>query len=203
MSTRIPSIPRDEMQPEQQEFYDHFKDTVNKNAPHPGAAERASKTLFPVLAVLPKTGRMSVDMLASIEQEAHGLPKDAMETVCLFCTTYFKSPYVTFAHKSQAIKLGLLSLGQADTITSGAKPGDLNDSCSLAYDTARYLLEVRGSLSSDLWEKCTATFGREGTVGLMHLVALMFWTSMGLNLADVPAPPPPKTVNTAASTSAR
>ncbi|KAK4580444.1 hypothetical protein LTR86_000647 [Recurvomyces mirabilis] len=193
MSTRIPFVPRDEMQTEQQEFYDHFKDTVNKNAPHQGAAERASKTLFPVLAVLPKTGRMSVDMLASIEQEAHGLPKDAMETVCLFCTTYFKSPYVTFAHKSQAVKLGLLSQEQADAITSGAKPGDLNDGCSLAYDTAQYLLEVRGSMSSDLWEKCT--------VGLMHLVALMSWTSMGLNLADVPAPPPPKTANTAASTS--
>ncbi|KAK5111753.1 hypothetical protein LTR62_004673 [Meristemomyces frigidus] len=190
MSVRLPSIPREDLSPEQQSFHDHFRTTVSQTSPHPGAADRATSTLFPVLAVLPQTGRLSVDMLASIEHEAVGLPKDAMEVASLYCTTYFKSDYVTYVHKMMAVKLCLLSAEQAETITSGAKPRDLNEGCSLAYDTARYLLEVRGPLSQELWVGCLGAFGREGTVGLMHLVALMSWTSMGLNLADIPAPAP-------------
>jgi 4-carboxymuconolactone decarboxylase len=194
MSSRIPAVPREELRPDQQEFYDYFRKSVTKNAPHPGAADRAGKTLFPVLAVLPKTGKLSVDMLASIEAEATTLPKDVMETVSLYVTTYFKSPYVTHAHKMMAVKLGALTQQQAENITSGSKPFDLNEQCSLAYDTAHHLLEVRGPLSKDLWDRCDAAFGKEGTVGLVHLTSLMTWTSLGLNAADVKAPqPPPQT----------
>lgn len=192
MSDRIPPQPKDRLNPQQQDFHDHFISSVERSSPHPGAADRASKTLFPVLAVLPKAGQHSVDFLADLEAETKQyLPKDTIETVSLLTTTHFKSAYVTHVHKMMAAKLNILSQTQVDAITSGTKPDDLNDHCSLAYDAAWHLLEVRGPFPQDLWERCVAAFKVEGTVGLMHYVSLMAWTSLGLNVADVPVPTGP------------
>ena len=191
MSSRIPSLPKEELNDEQQEFFDWFIASVKKKAPHPGAAERASKTLFPVLAVIPDVGKLSVDLLARLEDNTPQLPAYARETAALYTTTYFKSAYVTKIHSMNAVKLELLTQAQADTITAGEKPEDLDQERSLAYDIAEHLLAVRGPLSDALYDRGLEVFGREGIVALMHLVSLMAWTAMGLNVADVPPPQPP------------
>ncbi|EME88568.1 uncharacterized protein MYCFIDRAFT_213337 [Pseudocercospora fijiensis CIRAD86] len=194
MSDRIPPLPRDQLNPDQQAFQDHFIASVQRIAPHPGAADRASKTVFPVLAVLPKAGQHSVDLLVDLEEETKGyLPKDAAETVSLLTTTYFKSDYVTHVHKTMDVTLGILTQAQADAITAGKKPEDLNEHCSLAYDAAWHLLDTRGPFPKELYEKCVQAFKLEGTVGLVHFVALLTWTALGLNVANVPVPkgPPP------------
>ncbi|TKA69876.1 hypothetical protein B0A55_08825 [Friedmanniomyces simplex] len=190
--SRLPPRHREDLRPDQQAFHDYFHETVSKNAPHPGASERAGNTLFPTLAVLPKTGRTQVDMLALLEEEAVGLPPDARETASLVATSHFKSAYVTHIHKMMAIKQKSLTESQAETLAKGGKPSNLNDDCSLAYDIAHHLLEVRGPLPQDLWDKGNSAFGLEGTIGLVHYVSLLAWTSMGMNAADVPAPEPPK-----------
>ncbi|KAF2768636.1 hypothetical protein EJ03DRAFT_328118 [Teratosphaeria nubilosa] len=194
MSDRIPPLPREQLNPEQQQFRDHFIESVQRSAPHPGAADRASKTLFPVLAVLPKSGRHSVDLLADLEEESKGfLSKDAAETVSLLTTSYFKSGFVTHVHKMMDVKLGLLTQEQADSISACEKPADLNENCSLAYDAAWHMLDVRGPVPQELWERCVAAFKVEGAVGIMHFVGLLTWTALGLNMANVPVPsgPPP------------
>ncbi|KAK5744365.1 hypothetical protein LTR17_002075 [Elasticomyces elasticus] len=186
--SRLPPKPREELRPAQQEFHDYFHETVSKNAPHPGASERAGNTLFPTLAVLPKTGRTQVDMLALLEEEAVGLPADAREVASLVATSFFKSVYVTHIHKKMAIMQKSLTEAQVEALEKGVKPDDLSDECSLAYDLAHHLLEIRGPLPQDLWDKGNAAFGLEGTIGLVHYVSLLAWTSMGMNAADVPAP---------------
>lgn len=191
MSDRIPYQPREDLTSEQQTFYDHFHKTVSRNAPHPGAAERAGKSLFPVLAVLPSIGKLQVDLMAQLEDEAPSLPQDARETASLVVVTYFRAAFVIKVHSMNAIRLELLSESQSTTITQGSKPGDLNERCSLAYDVASHLLEKRGPLPQDLWKKGVETFGEEGTVCLVHLVALMSWTAMGMNAVDVKAPKKP------------
>jgi 4-carboxymuconolactone decarboxylase len=197
MSTRLPPLPREDLNEEQQHFYDDFRATVNAKSSHPGAADRASRTLFPVLAVLPKSGRLSVDLLAYLEDETRSyLPEDARETACLVTTTFFKSVYVTYAHKMMAVKLGLLTQEQADAMTDGRRPDGLSERCGVAYDFSRELLEVRGAVREELWERAVGAFGKEGAVGLMHYVSLLAWTSMGLNVADVPAPPAPPSATT-------
>lgn len=112
------------------------------------------------------------------------LPMLARQPPCTR-TTFFKSTYVTTIHKLQAVKLGLLTQTQMEEITAGRKPSDLDKERSVAYDVAEHLLAVRGSLPDELYERSLKTFGKEGTVALMHLVSLMAWTSMGLNVADV------------------
>lgn len=189
--SRIPPQPREELRSDRQEFYDYFRDSVSRNAPHPGAADRAGNTLFPVLAVLPKTGRTQVDLLALLEQEAEGLPADAREVVSLVATTHFRSAYVTHIHKMMAVKQKTLTEAQAEALAAGRKPEDLNGACSLAYDIAYHLLEVRGPLSQELFDRGVRAFGMEGTVGLTHHVALLSWTAMGLNVANVPVPSAP------------
>ncbi|KAK3117060.1 hypothetical protein LTR53_001939 [Teratosphaeriaceae sp. CCFEE 6253] len=187
-ASRLPPKPRDQLKPEQQRFHDYFHETVSKNAPHPGASERAGNTLFPTLAVLPRVGQAQVDMLAMLEEEAVGLPPDAREVASLVATAHFKSAYVTHIHKKMAVMQKSLTEEQAETLAAGEKPKDLNDNCNLAYDIAHHLLDVRGPLPQDLWDKGNAAFGLEGNVGLVHYVSLLAWTSMGMNAADVPAP---------------
>lgn len=202
MSTRLPARSREDLSPEQQTFLDYFRQSVTRSSPHPGAADRASKTLFPVLAVLPTVGKLSVDMLSSLEQQAPSLPANARETACLVTTTFFRSAFAGYAHKLMAVQLGLLSETQAEAITAGTKPGDLDESCSLAYDTAHHLLVVRGALPSELWDRCVKAFEIEGAVALMHMVSLMSWTSMNMNMADVPAPAAPATSPAVGTTNA-
>ena len=186
--SRLPPRPREELRPDQQRFHDYFHETVSKNAPHPGASERAGRTLFPTLAVLPKVGQAQVDMLAMLEEEAVGLPADAREVASLVATVHFKSVYVTHIHKKMAIMQKSLTEAQTEALGRGVRPEGLNDDCSLAYDIAHHLLDVRGPLPQDLWEKGNTRFGLEGTIGLVHYVSLLAWTSMGMNAADVPAP---------------
>lgn len=135
--------------------------------------------------MIPDVGRLSVDMLDRLEDATPELPPHARETAALYTTTFFKSTYVTTIHKLQAVKLGLLTQTQMEEITAGRKPSDLDKERSVAYDVAEHLLAVRGSLPDELYERSLKTFGKEGTVALMHLVSLMAWTSMGLNVADV------------------
>ncbi|KAK0882222.1 hypothetical protein LTR87_003970 [Friedmanniomyces endolithicus] len=186
--SRLPPRPRSELRPDQQAFHDYFHATISEKAPHPGASERAGNTLFPTLAVLPKTGRTQVDMLALLEEEAVGLPADARETASLVTTAFFKSAYVTHIHKMMAIKQKSLTEAQAEMLAQGRRPGDLNEGCELAWEIAHHLLEVRGPLPRELWERGNERFGLEGTVGLVHYVSLLAWTSMGMNAADVLAP---------------
>ena len=191
MSSRLPPLPREELRPDRQEFRDYFHATSSAKAPHPGAADRAVKTLFPILAVLPKTGRANVDLLALLEEEtAEFVSHAARETVSLVATAFFQSKYIDYIHHKMAVELGYLTQAQADGIAEGVKPKGLSDECSVAYDLAWHLLRVRGPLPDPLWQTGVKQFGEEGTVGLMHYVGLIAWTSMGLNVADVPVPTP-------------
>ncbi|EMC98430.1 hypothetical protein BAUCODRAFT_426002 [Baudoinia panamericana UAMH 10762] len=160
MSTRIPSKPRSELRPDQQEMHDHFMEIVGQSS-HPGAAERAGRVFLPFLVLAPQIGRLSVDMLQAVEG-LPSLPADARETASLACTTFFRCDFATYAHSAMPVKLGLLTQSQADAIASGQKPDDLNKGCSLAYDVTRQLLEVRGALPQDLWDACVRQFGQEG-----------------------------------------
>jgi len=128
-------------------------------------------------------------MLGLLAEETKGhLPEDAKEVASLVTTTHFRCAYATYAHQMMATRLNWLTEIQAAGIAAGSKPEGLNKGCSIAYDAAKQLLEVRGPLPSELWDRCVSVFGKEGTVGLVHYVALLTWTSLGLNAADVPAP---------------
>jgi hypothetical protein len=189
MSSRLPPVPREELDSEQQKAYDHFRASASRNAPHPGAVDRATNTLFPVLAVLPRTGSLNVDLLATLEQETTGYFSEAVrEVVSLVATTFFKSDYVTRIHSLMAVQLGLLSQAQADAITEGRDPADLSADCRLAYRCAKHLLETRGPLTQELWDECVESFQLEGTIGLVHYVALLSWTSLTLNVANLKVP---------------
>jgi len=102
--------------------------------------------------------------------------------------THFGAAHGMITHTGIATKYQLLSREQCEAITRGEKPGDLSEASSLAYDTTDYLMNIRGPLSKELWDRCVAAFGKEGTVGLVHYVALYSWTSIALNAADVVPP---------------
>ena len=124
-------------------------------------------------------------MLSELMNNSESLPADARETASLVCCHFYKCAYSTSAHRNIATRSQLLTEQQVDAIVDDTKPEDLNDNCSIAYDTAHYLLYVRGSLPQEIWAKAVAAFGTRGTVELIHSVALYSWTSLGLNATDV------------------
>ncbi|KAK1063980.1 hypothetical protein LTR74_009047 [Friedmanniomyces endolithicus] len=202
---RLPKQPRDQLRPDQQELQDHFRLSVERAVgpdhkatstaakPSDAAAGTADRPLavggpFPFFAVLPDIGRLSLDMLVGLGEATQGvLPLDAREVANLVCASHFGSAYATQAHTQIATKLKLLSHAQCQTISAGGKAEGLSEAGSLAYETAHYLLNVRDSLSPEIWDQCLRAFGKEGTVGLVHYVALYTWTSIALNAANVTA----------------
>ncbi|KAK1011381.1 hypothetical protein LTR91_001123 [Friedmanniomyces endolithicus] len=107
-------------------------------------------------------------MLVGFGEATQGvLPLDAREVVSLVCAAHFGSVYATQAHTEIAMKLKLLSHAQCQSITAGEKAE---------------------GMSEELWDQYLRAFGKEGTVGLVHYVALCTWTSIALNAADVTAP---------------
>ncbi|KAK0253120.1 hypothetical protein LTR01_005593 [Friedmanniomyces endolithicus] len=177
---RLPKLPRDPLRPDQQELQGLFHSSVDGTAERPQAVGGP----FPFFAVLPEIGRLSLDMLVGLGEATQGvLPLDAREVVSLVCAAHFGSVYATQAHTEIAMKLKLLSHAQCQSITAGEKAEGMSEVGNLAYETAYFLLNVRGPLSQELWDQCLRAFGKEGTVGLVHYVALCTWTSIALNAA--------------------
>ncbi|KAK4897790.1 hypothetical protein LTR27_004562 [Elasticomyces elasticus] len=197
--SRLHPQTRDQLEPAQQDLHDHFNNAVRRavgkdpgnvdTTSHQDSSQAAIGGPFPFLSVLPSIGRLSLDMIAGLGETLPKFPPDARETASLVCTSYYKSDYATSAHTKIARSAAMLTDAQIEAITSATKPSDLSRGCSVAYDAAFHLLHVRGSLPQDLWDQCLDAFGKEGTVGLVHYVALYSWTCIGVNACDVRAPP--------------
>ena len=176
--SRLPAKTRDALRPNQQALHDHFNETVRRtvgqdpgnvdSSSHQDSRQAAIGGPFPFLAVLPTVGRISLDLLAGLQEAVKTLPADARETVSLVCASHFKATYVAQAHAKIATSASLLTEAQIDGIASGTKPRDLSVASGFAYDTSCHLLNVRGPLPSGLWDQCVGTFGTEGTAGLVH-----------------------------------
>lgn len=165
MSPRVPPQTEASLSIQQQELRDHFCQVVERHA-GPGASEGPSQDLLPILQVEPEVGRLNVDLLAALGKSS--VPADVRETLALVCAARFRSAYFTTAHIRIASKLGTFSDEVIQSMSRGDKPM-LDRKNELAYDTTSHLLSCPGPLPQVLWQRCNDEFGREGTIGLMHL----------------------------------
>lgn len=124
---------------------------------------------FPFLLAAPDAGMHFMGTFRKLAG-IPGLPADAKETVILTVGAHFQAAYELYSHINVATKKIGMSTEVAEALARGEKPETLSERCSLAHDAAKYLVTRPGKLSDELWERCTQTFGRDGTVALVHYV---------------------------------
>lgn len=176
-SARLPALPRDKFpKPEQQDAFDW---TENEAATVFGPPERSAFIFkddnsayvgpFPFFLESPDAGTHLMAIFRKLAA-IPGLPPDARETVILAVGAQYQAGYELYSHTNVAIKKVGMPEDIVHAIARGEKPEGLNAQCSLALDAATYLITRPGRLSDELWEECMQTFGKEGTVALVHYV---------------------------------
>ena len=81
-----------------------------------------------------------------------------------------------------------MSKDVVEAIARGEKPAGLNENCSTAFDAATHLASTPGPLPQEIWDRCIAAFGKEGTVALVHYAGAYAYTCIILNAMDAPVP---------------
>lgn len=142
---------------------------------------------FPILISSKQIGAQFIALNKSF-RELEGFPADAREVAILTIGARYQAAFELYAHKSIAVNSKLLSQQQADLISMGKKPDDLNENCSLTYDAAYHLGNVPGPLPKELFDRCVKAFGKDGTLLLSHYTGIYAYTSILLNVADASAP---------------
>lgn len=190
--SRLPPKPADEFPPEQQTLVNKCHAMVEKAFGPNGDTFQYLDTRggllgpFPLVLYDSRTSQAFLDVLMGIGSMA--FPEDARDTTILAIGAKYQAAYELYSHAAVAIKRGVLSKEQADTIRRGKKPTDLNEQCSVVYDAVSHLLNVPGPLPQNHWDMLVATFGKDGTVTWIHNVGWYCCVSMILNAIDAPIP---------------
>lgn len=143
---------------------------------------------FPFLLAQPQVGLKALDCLASFPT-IPGFPAQAREISILATGAHWKGSYELYAHANNAVKKLGMDKDQIRQIVAGQKPKGLSEECSVAYDVATYLSSSPGPLRQDLWDRSVQTFGKDGTVALLHYVGFYAYICISmLNGIDAPVP---------------
>lgn len=189
--SRFPPLPRDKLQPAQQEIHDESVAIAEKAFGLSGELfewrdqQGALIGPYPFALAIPEPGR------AILKQALHlgrlPLPADAKETAILACGARFGAGYELYAHGHAAEKAGLSS-EQIHALKAGRKPERLSEVSQVAFDVSTYLANKSGPLPDALFKKSVEVLGREGTIALVHYVGCYAYICIMLNAADVPVP---------------
>lgn len=174
-SSRLPPLHRKDLDsPEQKAAFDTLEKEASTIFGPPGQSPFVYKDdsgafvgPLPILLAAPEAG---THLLGTFRKLAAipGLPADAKETVILTVGAHFQAPYELYSHKNVAVKKAGMPTDVVEALAKGDKPEGLNDQCGLAHDAAKHLVTKPGKLSDELWGRCVDTFGKEGTVALVH-----------------------------------
>lgn len=174
-SSRLPPLHRKDLEgPNQKAAFDALEKEASTIFGPPGQSPFVYKDdsgafvgPFPIFLAAPEAGTHFLGTFRKLAA-IPGLPPDAKETVILTVGAHFQAPYELYSHTNVAMKKVGMSKDVVEALAKGEKPEGLNEQCSLAQDAARHLVTKPGKLSDDLWERCIGTFGKEGTVALVH-----------------------------------
>lgn len=142
---------------------------------------------FPILISSKEVGRQFIALNKTFST-LEGFPPDAREVAILTIGARFQAAYELYAHKNVSVNSKLLSQEQVDMISTGKKPGDLKEKCSLTFDAVYHLGNKPGPLPKEIFDRCVDAFGKDGTLALSHYTGIYAYLSILLNVADAGAP---------------
>ena len=71
----------------------------------------------------------------------------------------------------------------------GQKPSGMDEESKLAYDVVVELVDKKGPLSNEVWDRAVKVMGsKEGVLALVQYVSLYSFVCVYLNGCDVPLP---------------
>ena len=184
---RLQPIPPSGLNPQQRILFDWIQDlTKGKNRGFAMAREDGAM-LGPYNPMLhfPQFGSAVWGVNAALSEHTT-LPKPVHELVILVTGARFSARYELYAHEFVAEKAGL-SKAKIAALAAGARPGDLTEEESIAFDVATAL--TRGAqLPESTYQMAISLFGEVGTGELMFLIGFYCLISVVLNGFEVPVP---------------
>lgn len=116
-----------------------------------------------------------------------GIGPRARELAILAVMSVYNVPFVLYAHRRIAMRLGL-SEEQVSSARKGTTPAGITDEEAVIYRTALALARTRGPLDEQCWQEAERALGREKAARLAHVVGVYLYSSTLLNLGAIPAP---------------
>lgn len=113
------------------------------------------------------------------------VPAEAKETTKLTVAAHYGAQG-EIGWLSNPSQIKALAPEQVQSIIEGKKPEHLTRAGSAAYDAVTYLVAVPGSLPQKHWEECIEALGKDGTIGIIHLVGMHIGASIIANAVDAP-----------------
>jgi hypothetical protein len=192
---RLPPVKRDDLPASEHAGFDSmmnltttlFGDPESSPFTYKRSSDGALVGPFPLFLAAPEAGEYSVGLFGKLGK-IPGLPADAKETAILTVGARYQAAYELYAHTNVAIKKVGMAKDVVEAIARGEKPKGLSEGCDVAFDAANYLAGKPGPLPKELWDRSIKTFGKEGTVALMHYVGAYAYTCIVLNAMDAPVP---------------
>lgn len=203
--SRIPPVPRYQLSAAQQKTHDALVDIAEAGFGSKFTWEDDNDALvgpFPFFMQVPEVGEGLLKLIMLLGKLP--LPKDAREVVILTFGAHFKvrsasqqgscadalnkAGYEVYSHEAVALADGILSKEIVEALKAGKKPPELNEGGSAAYDAAHYLASTPGPMPQELWDRCNAAFGHDGTVALVHYAGFYAYICVVLNACDTPVP---------------
>ena len=184
---RLPLIPPGKLTAEQRPLYEDMKRGIASdfNAFKVLAEDDALMGPWnPWLHEL-RIGGAIWELTKAMTMEA-SLPDPVRQIAILVVGARYKAAYELYAHIAVARCEGMTDERLA-TLTSGARPPDLNEQEGCAYDVA-FALAGGGVLPQPAYDRAVTLFGQHGANELIYLVGLYALVSVTLNGFDVPLP---------------
>jgi hypothetical protein len=85
-------------------------------------------------------------------------------------------------------QIEVLSTSQVLSIVNGVKPANLTREGGVTYDAVMYLIATPGLLPRQYWENCFDALGKDGTIGIIHLVGLHIGAAVISNAVNASVP---------------
>lgn len=184
---RLPIIPPQDLNAEQQSLYADMKDGIARNFQGFINIRDDGALLGPWNPWLrePKFGKPVWDLVKTMVSSP-SLPANVREVAILVTGSHFRSGYELYAHVLVAEHRGL-SDEKLATIVAGQRPVDLTKQEAVAYDFA-FALVNGGVLPELTYRAAVEQFGAHGAAELSYLIGLYCMVSVTLNTFDVPVP---------------
>lgn len=129
-----------------------------------------------------------IEELGAFSKTAN-LSPTARQIAILATGARHSTKFEIYAHARIARTRTQLSESQIKTLCEGKKPEGLDEQGSVAYDVAVELVDKKGPLGNEMWDRGVGAFGgKEGMLALVQYIGVYSFVSVYLNGCDVPIP---------------
>lgn len=140
-----------------------------------------------ILVQYPILAKPYTDLVTAIARLADLTP-DVREIAILAVGGIHKSGYELYAHERLAASKTTLDHRVISALASGEKPEGLNEQCEAAYELSIALAEKKGPVDQVVFDTAKDALGQDGTIAIVHYVAIYAYTCILLNAVDASVP---------------